>query len=97
MPPPRSPGSTYAPVTTVAARHFGVSETAVGWLANIFPLLYVVLAIPAGMLLDRWFRAALLAGAVLTAVGAAAATRRTTASAGHCWARAWSRSRSRWC
>lgn len=61
---------TYAPVTTVAAEHFGVSESAVGWLANMFPLLYVVLAIPAGILLDRWFRPALIAGAVLTALGA---------------------------
>ncbi|WP_280340943.1 MFS transporter [Nocardia neocaledoniensis] len=61
---------TYAPVTTVAAAHFGVSEAAVGWLANMFPLLYVVLAVPAGVLLDRWFRPALIAGAVLTAIGA---------------------------
>ncbi|MEU5407947.1 MFS transporter [Nocardia asteroides] len=61
---------TYAPVTTVAAEHFGVSEAAVGWLANMFPLLYVALAIPAGILLDRWFRPALIAGAVLTAIGA---------------------------
>ena len=60
----------YAPVTTVAADHFGVSESAVGWLANMFPLLYVVLAIPAGILLDRWFRPAMIAGAVLTAIGA---------------------------
>ncbi|MFE3544907.1 MFS transporter [Nocardia sp. NPDC059177] len=61
---------TYAPVTTVAAGHFGVSESAIGWLANMFPLLYVVLAIPAGILLDRWFRPSLIAGAVLTAIGA---------------------------
>jgi predicted MFS family arabinose efflux permease len=62
---------TYAPVTTVAADRFDVSETAVGWLANLFPLLYVLLAIPAGLLLDRWFRPALAAGALLTAGGAA--------------------------
>ncbi|MEV0333703.1 MFS transporter [Nocardia sp. NPDC050717] len=61
---------TYAPVTTVAAEHFDVSESAVGWLANMFPLLYVALAVPAGILLDRWFRPALIAGAVLTALGA---------------------------
>lgn len=60
---------TYAPVTTVAAEHYGVSENAVGWLANVFPLVYVVLAIPAGLFLDRWFRVALAAGAVLTAAG----------------------------
>ncbi|MBC7301192.1 MAG: MFS transporter [Nocardia sp.] len=62
---------TYAPVTTVAAEHFGVSESAIGWLANMFPLLYVVLAVPAGIALDRWFRPSLIAGAVLTAIGAA--------------------------
>ena len=67
---------TYAPVTTVAAEHFGVSESAVGWLANMFPLLYVVLAVPAGIALDRWFRPSLIAGAVLTAIGAVAAPAR---------------------
>jgi predicted MFS family arabinose efflux permease len=61
---------TYAPVTTVAAEHFGVSENAVGWLANLFPLFYILLSIPAGVLLDRWFRGAVVAGAVLTAAGA---------------------------
>lgn len=62
---------TYAPVTTVAADHFDVSETAVGWLANMFPLWYVLLAIPAGRFLDRWFKAGLAAGALITAGGAA--------------------------
>jgi predicted MFS family arabinose efflux permease len=61
----------FAGVSTVAAEHYRVSETAIGWLAQVFPLLYVVLAIPAGMILDRWFRAGLAAGALLTAAGAA--------------------------
>ena len=61
---------SYAPVTTVTADRFQVSVAAVGWLAQIFPLLYVLLAIPAGLLLDRWFRAGLLTGAGLTALGA---------------------------
>jgi predicted MFS family arabinose efflux permease len=60
---------TYAPITTGAARHYGVSEGAIGWLAELFPLLYVALALPAGIALDRWFGPALLAGAALTAVG----------------------------
>ncbi|TDO58211.1 putative MFS family arabinose efflux permease [Kribbella sp. VKM Ac-2571] len=60
----------FAGVTTVAASRYGVSESAIGWLAQVFPLLYVVLAIPCGLALDRWFRGALIAGAVLTAVGA---------------------------
>ena len=60
---------TYAPITTETAHHYGVSKAAVGWLAEIFPLLYVVLALPAGLLLDRWFRPALAAGGALTALG----------------------------
>lgn len=61
---------TYTPVTDAAAQHYGVSVGAIGWLANVFPLLYVVLAIPAGVALDRWFRPGLGAGAALTAAGA---------------------------
>ncbi|MFC0623599.1 MFS transporter [Kribbella deserti] len=60
----------FAGVTTVAAGHYAVSETAIGWLAQVFPLLYIVLSIPAGLILDRWFRAGLGTGAVLTALGA---------------------------
>jgi predicted MFS family arabinose efflux permease len=61
---------TFTPITTDAARHYDVSVGAVGWLAQIFPLLYVVLAVPAGKAIDRWLAPALAAGAVLTAVGA---------------------------
>jgi predicted MFS family arabinose efflux permease len=60
---------TYAAITTESARRYGVSVSAVGWLAEIFPLLYVALAIPAGILLDRWFRPALAAGGALVALG----------------------------
>jgi len=61
---------TFAPITTVAARHYGVSVSAMGWMANVFPLLYVLLALPAGILLDRSFRGWLGFGALLTAAGA---------------------------
>ena len=61
---------TFAPVTTVAAEKYGVSEAAIGWLANIFVLGFVLLAIPAGFLLDRNLRGALVLGAVITAIGA---------------------------
>lgn len=60
---------TYAPITTEAAHHYGVSVGAIGWLSEIFPLLYVVLAVPAGALLDRWFAPVLAAGGALVAVG----------------------------
>lgn len=61
---------TFAPVTTEAARHYGVSVGSIGWLAQIFPLLYVVLALPAGRLIDRRLPLWLGVGAVLTAAGA---------------------------
>ena len=34
---------TFTPITTPAAHHYGVSVNDIGWLAEIFPLLYVVL------------------------------------------------------
>jgi predicted MFS family arabinose efflux permease len=60
---------SFAAITTSSAHHYGVSVGAIGWLSEIFPLLYVVLAIPAGILLDRWFRPVLAAGGALVAVG----------------------------
>jgi predicted MFS family arabinose efflux permease len=60
---------TYAPITTGTAHHYRVSEAAVGWLSEIFPLAYVALAIPAGKLLDRSLHGGLAAGALLTLLG----------------------------
>jgi len=60
---------TFAPLTTASAHHYRVSESAIGWLAEIFPLFYVVLALPAGRLLDRAFHRWLTVGAALTAIG----------------------------
>lgn len=60
---------TFAPVTTETARRLGVSVSAVGWLSEVFPLVYVVLALPAGAILDRWFRPGLATGALLGAIG----------------------------
>lgn len=61
---------TFAPIDTDVAQDFGVSKNAIGWLAQVFPLMYVLLALPAGIALDRWFRGSLMAGAALTALGA---------------------------
>ena len=61
---------TFAPIDTDVARDFDVSKTAVGLLALVFPLFYVLLALPAGVALDRWFRGSLVVGAALTAAGA---------------------------
>jgi len=60
---------TFAPLTTASAHHYHTSESAIGWLAEIFPLLYLVLALPAGRLLDRSLHRWLGFGAVLTALG----------------------------
>src|ERR1019366_4436936 len=59
----------YAPIATGSAHYYGVTVGAIGWLAEIFPLLYVALAIPAGILLDRWFRPSLAVSGALVAAG----------------------------
>ena len=61
---------TFAPITPQSQHAFGVSEGAIGDLAVINPLMYVLLAIPAGRWMDRRFGAALTAGALFTATGA---------------------------
>ncbi len=60
---------TYTPITTAAAGAWGVTEEAVGWLAQAFPLLYVALALPFGYWADKRFRGTLAIGAALTAAG----------------------------
>jgi predicted MFS family arabinose efflux permease len=62
---------TFTPITTGSAHHYHVSTATIGWLAEVFPLLYVVLAIPMGFAIDRSLRATLVIGAVLTAAGGA--------------------------
>lgn len=59
----------YAPITTQTHQLMGVSEGAVGDLAGIFPLVYVILALPAGRWLDTKFGRALGLGAALTGAG----------------------------
>ncbi|GAB3267102.1 MFS transporter [Nocardioides dilutus] len=61
---------SFAPVTPQASDALGVSEGAIGTLAVINPLTYVLVAIPAGRWMDRRFGSALAAGALLTASGA---------------------------
>ena len=61
---------TFAPITARAGEALGVSEGAIGDLAVINPLMFVLLAIPAGRWMDRRYGAALAAGAILTAAGA---------------------------
>ncbi|PKW27737.1 MFS transporter [Phycicoccus duodecadis] len=61
---------TFAPVTRESARALGVSEGLVGDLAVVNPLLFVLLALPAGRFVDRAFRPTLAAGAAFTMGGA---------------------------
>ncbi len=61
---------SFAPSTGSTARSLGVSEGAVGDLAVVNPVLFVLLALPAGRLVDRRLRGTLAAGALLTLAGA---------------------------
>jgi MFS family permease len=61
---------TFAPITPQAHQVLGVSEGAIGDLAVVNPLLYVLLAIPTGRWMDRRFGSALAAGALCTGIGA---------------------------
>lgn len=61
---------TFAPITTESASALHTSVAAVGNLAAIFPLIYVILALPTGRWLDSSFTSALRLGAILTAAGA---------------------------
>jgi predicted MFS family arabinose efflux permease len=61
---------TYAPVTAQVDTAFGVSEGAVGDLAVLVPMAFVVLGVPSGRWLDRRFDATLMIGIGLTVVGA---------------------------
>lgn len=60
---------SYAPITTQVHPVLGVSAGTVGDLAAIFPLMYVILALPSGRWLDVSFERALGLGAILTGAG----------------------------
>lgn len=58
----------YAPITSQTQELMGVSEIKVVLLATMFPLVYIPVSIPAGLIIDRkGFRFAVLLGAFLTA------------------------------
>lgn len=58
----------YAPITSQTQKLMGASEFKVVLLATMFPLLYIPVSIPAGIIIDRkGYRYAVLIGAVLTA------------------------------
>ncbi len=60
---------TYSPVLAQASSAYGVSQSDIGLLSAIYPLVYVVVSIPAGYLIDSaGFRKAILLGTSLLAV-----------------------------
>ncbi|GEM_PF-1217475 len=67
----------FAPITDVAAAHYGVGVGDIGALSLLFPLLFVALALPTGRLIDRFSVRALLRFTVL-AMAAGAALRIAT-------------------
>lgn len=62
----------FAPLLQLVQKRYGVSELLASTLVLVFPLLYVVLSLPSGALIDRkGYRFGILLGAVVTAAFAA--------------------------
>ncbi len=57
---------TYSPILTNVAQITGVSTGSVGILAIIYPIFFLILTIPVGILLDRNFKLWLTVGSILT-------------------------------
>ncbi len=57
---------TFSPVVTDVAAELGTPVELVGYLAVTYPLFFLLLTMPSGLLLDRNFRLWLMFGAVLT-------------------------------
>ncbi|MDD5711534.1 MAG: MFS transporter, partial [Smithellaceae bacterium] len=59
----------FAPITGSAAKFYGVSDTAIGFLAMSFMVFYIPVSIPASWAIDTWgLRVGVGIGAVLTGV-----------------------------
>lgn len=63
---------TFSPITTDVAKDMGTSLGNVGTLAALFPIIYIIVALPAGRWLDSHFKIALTIGAVTIGFGALA-------------------------
>lgn len=60
---------TYSPILAQASNAYGVSQSDIGLLSAVYPLVYVVVSIPAGYLIDSaGFRKAVLLGTSLLAL-----------------------------
>lgn len=60
---------TFSPVVTNVAEELKVSKELVGYLAVLYPLFFLILTIPSGILLDKNFRFWLAFGAFMTFLG----------------------------
>ena len=60
---------TFAPITGVAAKNYGVSDLSIGLLSMSFMIVYIIVSIPASWVIDTYgFRIAVSIGAILTGV-----------------------------
>ena len=60
---------TFAPITSVAAKYYGVSDLSIGLLSMSFMIVYIIVSIPASWVIDTYgFRLAVSIGALLTGV-----------------------------
>jgi MFS family permease len=60
---------TFAPITSIAASYYGVSDLSIGLLSMSFMIVYLFVSIPASWLIDTYgFRLAVGVGAALTGV-----------------------------
>jgi predicted MFS family arabinose efflux permease len=60
---------TFTPILSISTQAYGVSQADIGTLSLVFPLVYVVLSIPAGYFIDSYgFRKAILLGTGFMAV-----------------------------
>ncbi len=59
----------FAAIETFAEEHFSITASAVMWFTLVFPLVYVLLSMPAGMLIDRkGFKYGVGIGALFTGI-----------------------------
>jgi MFS family permease len=60
---------TFAPITDLAVKYYGVSDLSIGLLSMIFMIVYIIVSIPASWAIDTWgLRVGVGIGAVLTGV-----------------------------
>ncbi|MGB5842904.1 MAG: MFS transporter, partial [Anaerolineales bacterium] len=60
---------TFAPITSVVAKYYGVSDLSIGLLSMSFMIVYIFVSIPASWVIDTYgFRLSVTIGALLTGV-----------------------------